>query len=50
MVDATTEVMWIQTLLYELEITVPRAAKLWRDNIGANFLYAIQCFMLVPNM
>jgi histone deacetylase 1/2 len=36
--DATAKVMWIQTLLQELYINSPRAAKLWCDNIGAKYL------------
>ncbi|KAM3214769.1 hypothetical protein ACQJBY_066994 [Aegilops geniculata] len=38
--NATAEVMWIQTLLYELGIKVPKAARLWCDNIGATYLSA----------
>ena len=30
--------MWIQTLLYELGIKAPQAARLWCDNIGATYL------------
>ena len=36
--DATAEVMWIQTLLQELSVRTPAAAKLWCDNIGAKYL------------
>ena len=36
--DATAEVMWIQTLLRELSVRTPAAAKLWCDNIGAKYL------------
>jgi hypothetical protein len=36
--NATAEIMWIQTLLQELGIKTPRAAKLWCDNIGAKYL------------
>ena len=42
--NATTEVMWIQTLLKELNIPSPRAAKLWCDNIGAKYLSANPVF------
>jgi len=42
--DATAEVMWIQTLLQELHINSPRAAKLWCDNIGAKYLLANPVF------
>jgi len=38
--NATAEVMWIHTLLFELGINSPRAAKLWCDNIGAKYLSA----------
>lgn len=36
--------MWIQTLLYELGIQAPGAAKLWCDNIGAKYLSANPVF------
>jgi hypothetical protein len=36
--NATTEVMWIETLLMELGVHAPRAATLWCDNIGAKYL------------
>jgi hypothetical protein len=36
--NATAEVMWIQSLLKELEISSPSSAKLWCDNIGATYL------------
>jgi histone deacetylase 1/2 len=42
--NATAEVMWIQTLLMELGIRAPRAAKLWCDNIGAKYLSANPVF------
>ena len=42
--DATAEVMWIQTLLRELNINTPKAAKLWCDNIGAKYLSANPVF------
>lgn len=38
MANATAEVMWVQTLLKELGIKSPRAARLWCDNIGATYL------------
>jgi histone deacetylase 1/2 len=40
----TTEVMWIQTLLMELGVRAPRAAKLWCDNLGAKYLSANPVF------
>jgi histone deacetylase 1/2 len=42
--NATAEVMWIQTLLYELGIQAPKKAKLWCDNIGAKYLSANPVF------
>ena len=34
--NATTKVMWIQTILWEIRIQARQQAKLWCDNIGAN--------------
>jgi len=42
--NAIAGVMWIQTLLYELGIQTPQAAKLWCDNIGAKYLSANPVF------
>jgi histone deacetylase 1/2 len=42
--NATVEVMWIQTLLMELGVRAPRAAKLWCDNIRAKYLSANHVF------
>jgi histone deacetylase 1/2 len=42
--NATAEVMWIQTLLMELGVGAPRAAKLWCDNLGAKYLSANRVF------
>jgi histone deacetylase 1/2 len=42
--NATAEVMWIQTLLQELKVSTPKAAKLWCDNIGAKYLSANPVF------
>ena len=36
--------MWIQTLLYDLGIKTPQAARLWCDNIGATYLSANPVF------
>ena len=36
--NATAEVMWIQTLLCEIGVKSPNAAKLWCDNLGATYL------------
>ncbi|XP_073360436.1 uncharacterized protein [Aegilops tauschii subsp. strangulata] len=42
--NATAKVMWIQTLLYDLGIKAPQAARLWCDNIGATYLSANPVF------
>jgi hypothetical protein len=42
--NAIVEVMWIQTLLRELRVTSPQAAKLCCDNIGAKYLSANPVF------
>ena len=42
--NATAEIMWIQTLLCELGIKIPQAARLWCDNIGATYLSANPVF------
>ena len=44
MANATAEVMWIQTLLNELQIQHPPAAQLWCDNMGATYLSANPVF------
>jgi hypothetical protein len=36
--NATAEIMWIQTLLKEIGIQAPPAARLWCDNLGAKYL------------
>ena len=33
--NATAELMWMQTLLKELNVKSPQAARLWCDNLGA---------------
>jgi hypothetical protein len=38
--DTTAEIMWVQTLLKELNIFSPKAARLWCDNLGAKYLLA----------
>lgn len=42
--NTTAEIMWIQTLLQELGVQAPRAAKLWCDNLGAKYLSANPVF------
>nr|ABF94964.1 retrotransposon protein, putative, Ty1-copia subclass [Oryza sativa Japonica Group] len=36
--NATAEIMWVQTLLTELQVQSPPMAKLWCDNLGAKYL------------
>jgi hypothetical protein len=38
MPDAMTEIMWVQSVLCELGIPSPKAAKLWCDNMSARYL------------
>jgi histone deacetylase 1/2 len=42
--NATAEIMWVQTLLAELGIKSPRAAKIWCDNLGAKYMSANPVF------
>lgn len=42
--NTTKEIMWIQTLLQEIGIDSPHAAKLWCDNIRAKYLSANHVF------
>lgn len=42
--NATTEIIWVQTLLKELGVSQPKAALLWCDNIGATYLSANPVF------
>lgn len=42
--NATAEIMWVQTLLQELGVRSPQAARLWCDNIGAKYLSANPVF------
>jgi histone deacetylase 1/2 len=44
MANATAEMIWIQSLLRELGIKSPPAARLWCDNIGATYLSANPMF------
>jgi hypothetical protein len=43
--NATTEIMWIQTLLTELGIPHLAAASLWCDNLGATYLSGNPVFL-----
>jgi hypothetical protein len=38
MIDAMTELMWIQSVLQELRIPYSRSVRLWCDNMGAKYL------------
>jgi hypothetical protein len=42
--NATTEIMWVHTLLEELKLTRHTTALLWRDNLGATYLSANPVF------
>lgn len=42
--NVTAEIMWIQTLLLELGVDAPKAARIWCDNIGAKYLSANTVF------
>jgi hypothetical protein len=42
--NATVEVMWVHTLLQELGVKNPPAARLWCDNIGEKYLLANPVF------
>jgi hypothetical protein len=35
MANAMTEIMWFQSLLKELRVSTPPAARIWCDNMGA---------------
>jgi hypothetical protein len=36
--NTTAEIMWVQTLLRELQVSSPSCAKVWVDNMGAKYL------------
>jgi hypothetical protein len=42
--DATAEIIWLQVLIRELGISLPRPPSLWCDNIGATYLTANPVF------
>jgi hypothetical protein len=42
--NATTEIVWIQSLLHELGVPQPHATVLWCDNLGATYLSASPVF------
>jgi EAL domain-containing protein (putative c-di-GMP-specific phosphodiesterase class I) len=43
-VNATAEIIWIQTLLEEIDLTKHAAITLWCDNLGATYLSANPVF------
>jgi hypothetical protein len=44
MIDATTELMWIQSILQELCVPCLRSARLWCNNLGAKYLASNHVF------
>jgi hypothetical protein len=42
--NATTEVIWVQTIMRELGISQPGVACLWCDNLGATYMTANHVF------
>jgi hypothetical protein len=42
--NITTQIMWIQILLQELQVPCSSMAKLWYDNLGAKYLSANPVF------
>jgi hypothetical protein len=38
MANAMAELMWVQSILKELQVSYPPAARLWCDNMGAKYL------------
>jgi histone deacetylase 1/2 len=44
MVNATAEVIWLESLLAELGIRIKEPPRLWCDNLGATYLSANPVF------
>jgi hypothetical protein len=42
--NAMTEVIWVQSVLAEMGINLPRSSCLWCDNLGATYMTANPCF------
>jgi hypothetical protein len=42
--NATTEIIWVQTILRELGVSGSKEARLWCDNLGATYLSANPVF------
>lgn len=42
--DAAAELSWVQSLLFELGVSLPTAPTLWCDNVGAAYLAANPVF------
>jgi hypothetical protein len=42
--DATVEIMWVQSVLRELQVLGTRCARLWCDNLGAKHLASNSIF------
>jgi hypothetical protein len=38
MADAMAKIMWIQSILHELQVPGPHCARLWCDSLGAKYL------------
>jgi hypothetical protein len=38
MTNATAELMWVRSLLKELQVSCQKVARMWCDNMGAKYL------------
>jgi histone deacetylase 1/2 len=48
--DGTAKILWIRSLLSELQLPSSSITTLWCDNLGPLSYLAIKCFMLALNM